>query len=39
MVFPAGILQPPFYNAKASVVVNLGAMGMVVAHDAHPRLR
>jgi putative endopeptidase len=33
MVFPAGILQPPFYNAKASVAVNLGAMGMVVGHE------
>ncbi|MFO0555798.1 MAG: M13 family metallopeptidase [Polyangiaceae bacterium] len=33
MVFPAGILQPPFYNAKASDVVNLGAMGMVVGHE------
>lgn len=33
MVFPAGILQPPFYSAKASDVVNLGAMGMVVGHE------
>jgi putative endopeptidase len=33
MVFPAGILQPPFYSAKASVPVNLGAMGMVVGHE------
>ena len=33
MVFPAGILQPPFYSAKASVAVNLGAMGMVVGHE------
>ena len=33
MVFPAGILQPPFYSAKASVQVNLGAMGMVVGHE------
>ncbi len=24
MVFPAGILQPPFYSAKAAVPVNLG---------------
>ena len=33
MVFPAGILQPPFFNAKASVAVNMGAMGMVVGHE------
>jgi putative endopeptidase len=33
MVFPAGILQPPFFNAKAAVAVNLGGMGMVVGHE------
>ena len=33
MVFPAGILQPPFFSAKASIAVNLGGMGMVVAHE------
>ena len=33
MVFPAGILQPPFYNEKAALAVNLGAMGMVVGHE------
>ncbi len=33
MVFPAGILQPPFYNEKANVAVNLGGMGMVVGHE------
>jgi putative endopeptidase len=33
MVFPAGILQPPFYSPKASVAVNMGAMGMVVGHE------
>jgi len=33
MVFPAGILQPPFYDVKASIAVNLGAMGMVVGHE------
>jgi predicted metalloendopeptidase len=33
MVFPAGILQPPFFNPKANVAVNLGAMGMVVGHE------
>jgi putative endopeptidase len=33
MCFPAGILQPPFYDVKASVPVNLGAMGMIVGHE------
>jgi putative endopeptidase len=33
MVFPAGILQPPFYSSKASVAVNLGGIGMVVGHE------
>ena len=33
MVFPAGILQPPFFNPRASVPVNLGGMGMVVGHE------
>jgi predicted metalloendopeptidase len=33
MVFPAGILQPPFFNPKAGVPVNLGGMGMVVGHE------
>jgi len=33
MVFPAGILQPPFFDAKASVAANLGGMGMVVGHE------
>lgn len=33
MVFPAGILQPPFYSPKASLAVNMGAMGMVVGHE------
>jgi putative endopeptidase len=33
MLFPAGILQPPFYHVKHSPPVNLGAMGMVVGHE------
>jgi predicted metalloendopeptidase len=35
MVFPAGILQPPFYDPKASLAVNMGAIGMVVAINSH----
>ncbi len=33
IVFPAGILQPPFYSLDASIPVNLGGMGMVVGHE------
>ncbi len=33
MVFPAGILQPPFYSVDFSIPVNLGGMGMVVGHE------
>jgi len=33
MVFPAAILQRPFYDVKASDAVNLGAMGMIVGHE------
>jgi putative endopeptidase len=33
MVFPAGILQRPFYDVKANDAVNLGAMGMIVGHE------
>ena len=31
--FPAGILQPPFYDPKADEAVNLGAVGVVVGHE------
>ncbi|WNG46223.1 M13 family metallopeptidase [Archangium minus] len=33
IVFPAGILQPPFFNREATAAVNFGAMGMVVGHE------
>lgn len=33
MVFPAGILQPPFFNREAPDPVNYGAIGMVVGHE------
>jgi putative endopeptidase len=33
MVFPAGILQPPFYDENSAIPVNLGAIGMVVGHE------
>lgn len=33
IVFPAAILQPPFFNLKADDAVNYGAIGMVIAHE------
>jgi putative endopeptidase len=33
MVFPAGILQPPFYSVTASIPVNLGGIGVIVGHE------
>jgi len=31
--FPAGILQPPFFDTAADDAVNYGAIGMVVGHE------
>ncbi len=31
--FPAGILQPPFYQLSADPAVNYGAIGMVIGHE------
>jgi endothelin-converting enzyme/putative endopeptidase len=31
--FPAGILQPPFFDAKADDAVNYGGIGAVIAHE------
>jgi putative endopeptidase len=33
IVFPAGILQPPFYNPNADDAVNYGGMGAVIGHE------
>ncbi len=33
IVFPAAILQPPFYNTKADDAVNYGAIGAVIGHE------
>jgi putative endopeptidase len=33
IVFPAGILQPPFFSATADDAVNYGGMGSVIGHE------
>lgn len=33
MSFPAGILQPPFYDNKSADAMNYGAIGMVMGHE------
>ncbi|MEP7214082.1 MAG: M13 family metallopeptidase [Acidobacteriota bacterium] len=33
IVFPAGILQPPFFDGKADDALNYGGIGMVIGHE------
>ena len=33
IVFPAGILQPPFYDPKADDAINYGGMGAAIGHE------
>jgi len=33
IVFPAAILQPPFYDAKNPMAMNLGSIGTIMGHE------
>ena len=33
IVFPAGILQPPFFDENADDAINYGAIGSVIGHE------
>jgi putative endopeptidase len=33
IVFPAGILQPPMFDANADAAINYGAIGAVIGHE------
>jgi putative endopeptidase len=33
IVFPAGILQPPFFDSKLDDAVNFGGIGLVIGHE------
>ncbi len=33
IVFPAAIMQPPFFNSEADDAVNYGAMGAIIGHE------
>jgi len=33
IVFPAGILQPPFFDSEADTAVNYGSIGAVIGHE------
>ncbi|KAK6182937.1 hypothetical protein SNE40_010509 [Patella caerulea] len=33
IVFPAGILQPPFYDSNMPVMIKYGSLGMVFGHE------
>src|SRR5258708_24110640 len=36
MIFPAEILQPPFFDAAADAAVNYGGIGAVIGHEIIP---
>lgn len=33
IVFPAGILQPPYFNLEADDAINYGAIGSIIGHE------
>ncbi len=33
IVFPAAILQPPFFNPEADDAINYGSIGMIIGHE------
>ena len=33
IVFPAGIVQPPFFDFQADDAINYGAMGAIIGHE------
>ena len=33
IVFPAGILQPPYFDAKADDAINYGGIGSIIGHE------
>ncbi|HEX8685340.1 MAG TPA: M13 family metallopeptidase [Pyrinomonadaceae bacterium] len=33
IVFPAGVLQPPFFNPEADDAINYGSIGAVIGHE------
>ena len=33
IVFPAAILQPPFFNVEADDAINYGGIGAVIGHE------
>ncbi len=36
IVFPAAILQPPFFDAQADDAANYGGIGAVIGHEIGP---